>query len=66
MADPNVEIGQMNMTMTFEPEVITASPAVTGQARQMAADRARLKELLRPLILEVLGDEIDLNGRMRG
>ena len=66
MANADVEIGQMNMTMTFEPEIITASPAVTRQARQMAADRARLKDLLRPLILEVLGEEIDLHGRMRG
>ncbi|MEH2546708.1 hypothetical protein V1283_003353 [Bradyrhizobium sp. AZCC 2262] len=64
MANADVEIGQVNMTMNFESEV--AAPTVTGQARQIAADRARLKELLRPLILEVLCDEIDLNGRMRG
>jgi hypothetical protein len=66
MANADVEIGQVNMTMTFEPEAGTAAPAVTQQARQMAADRTRLKELLRPMILEIIGDEIEMHGRMRG
>jgi len=61
-----VAIDQMTATMEFEPEVITASPQGMARARADAADLQRLKELLRPLILEILDDELAMFGRMRG
>jgi hypothetical protein len=64
MTDVNVQ--NVDATFTFEPEVITASPGVVAAARQQAEDVARLKELLKPIILSILEDELSTHKRMRG
>jgi hypothetical protein len=65
MAD--VEIGQMDTTIEFEPE--TGAPngaSLASQADASASDMARLRALLRPVILEILDDELNRYVRMRG
>ncbi|MGB4827040.1 MAG: hypothetical protein WBP18_07140 [Paracoccaceae bacterium] len=62
----DVGIGQMTTTIEFEPEVKTASPQGMARAAAEATDVQRLKELLRPVIMDILGDELDLHERMRG
>lgn len=63
----NVEIGTMDTTIEFEPEVITAgAPAPAAGAPESLADAVRLRELLRPVILELLEDELARYSRMRG
>jgi len=37
-----------------------------ARAAAEATDVQRLKELLRPVIMDILGDELDLHERMRG
>ena len=65
----DVDIIQADATIEFEPEVITASPGaapLASHADATATDLARLRALLRPVILEILDDEISRYVRMRG
>jgi hypothetical protein len=63
----NVEIGTMDTTIEFEPEVITAgAPGAVAGAAGTAGDALRLRELLRPVILELLEEELATYSRMRG
>jgi hypothetical protein len=63
--DPQLSIGTMATTVTFEPDVITASPppAAIGGAGD---DVARLRALLRPIISDLLREELRTGMRMRG
>ena len=62
-----VEIGTMDTTIEFEPEVITArAPSEMAAGEAMAGDALRLRELLRPVIIELLEDELASYTRMRG
>lgn len=62
----DVSVTNVDASITFEEEVITASPEATATARANAEDAARLKDLLRPIILEILEDELSSYTRMRG
>jgi hypothetical protein len=65
----DIEIGQMDTTIEFEPELVTATPgppALPGGAEGSAVDLARLRALLRPVIMELLEDELSRYTRMRG
>ena len=62
-----VEIGTMDTTIEFEPEVITATaPSEMAAGEAAAGDALRLRELLRPVIIELLEDELASYTRMRG
>lgn len=61
-----VNVRNVDAAITFEEEVITASPEVTAAARANAEDAARLRDLLKPIILEILEDELSSYTRMRG
>jgi len=62
-----VEIGTMDTTIEFEPEVIVGrAPTPAGDADAMAGDALRLRELLRPIIVELLEDELAQYTRGRG
>jgi hypothetical protein len=60
MAD--TEIMDFEADITFEPMVITASPNALGED----PDIARVREILRPLIMELLMEEYDVVQRMMG
>ena len=62
----DVNVMNVDATISFEEAVITASPDATAAARAQAEDAARLKGLLRPIILEILEDELSTYCRMRG
>jgi hypothetical protein len=65
----NVEIGSMETTIEFEPETIVGQPASgpTGTAPAGApVDVAALRELLRPLVIELLEGELARHMRIRG
>lgn len=62
----DVEIDRLNTTLEFGPEPAGAAPAVPVASGVTATDVERLKELLRPMILQVLGDEFDLSTRIGG
>lgn len=62
----DVAIDKMTTTIEFEPAGPAAMPQGVAGSRAEAADRMRLKELLRPVILEILGDELAMHARMRG
>ena len=65
MAD--VEIGQMDTTIEFESETGAPNGApLSGQPDAPANDMERLRALLRPVILEILDDELSRYVRMRG
>ena len=63
-----VQIGQMDTVIEFEPEVITATPPqfATPGAGAGGDDVSRLRELLRPIIIDLLEDELSRYMRMRG
>lgn len=67
MAD--LQIGSMDTTIEFEVESV-AAPAGTSPGGEGAgggaADMLRLRELLRPLVLEVLEEELARYARIRG
>lgn len=63
----DTQIDQFNTVLTLEDDYVTAAPppgAPAGAAQE--ADVQRLKLLLRPVILEILRDELDLDLRMGG
>jgi hypothetical protein len=63
----NVDIVNVDATFEFEPEVTgTAAPPALPGAAGGVADAQRLRELLRPVILEVLEDELARHSRTRG
>jgi hypothetical protein len=62
----NVQIRDMEAVIELEPEVITASPGAATAPDPVASDMARLRALLRPVILELLDDELSRYRRMRG
>lgn len=62
-----LEIGRLDATIEFEPEAgggATASGVPAGGPA--AGDLMRLRELLRPLVIELLEDELARYMRMRG
>ena len=64
----DVQIGQMDTVIEFEPEVITATPpqyTAPGEASG-GDDVARLRALLRPIIVGLLEDELSTYMRRRG
>ena len=64
----DVQIGQMDTVIEFEPEVITATPpqyAAPG-AGGGGDDVSRLRDLLRPIIIDLLEDELSTYMRRRG
>jgi hypothetical protein len=66
MAD--VRIGTMETTLELEPEPVAAAATSSpgGEPAGSPADALRLRELLRPLVLEVLEDELARYTRIRG
>lgn len=60
MAD--TEIMDFEADITFEPMVITASPSALGED----FDFERIREILRPIILDLLSEEYDTVCRMTG
>lgn len=72
MSNPQLDIGSFDATIEFEPEVIigrapgSISVAGEGDAGGTATDALRLRELLRPVIIELLEDELARYTRMRG
>jgi hypothetical protein len=60
-----VNVTNVDATFTFEPEA-TAQPAAVATARQQAEEVVRLKALLKPIIMEILEDELSTHKRMRG
>ncbi len=63
MADTEVE--EMVTEITFEPMVVTASPPGPAAAGP-ADDVAQLREILRPLILDLIAEEYETVRRMMG
>lgn len=59
---PGVAIGAVNSSISFEPDV-TARPI--DQIRAEFADIERIRELLRPIIIDLLGEELARHRRMR-
>lgn len=68
MSNEQLDIGSFDATIEFEPEVIIGrAPASAGAASEGdATDALRLRELLRPVIIELLEDELARYTRMRG
>lgn len=67
----NVEIIDMSTTLEFEPEVITARAPAAAEgggtaAGGTASDMMRAREILRPLIVELLEEELTHYTRTRG
>jgi len=68
----DLDIGSFDATIEFEPEVIIGrAPGSAGapgevDAAGAATDALRLRELLRPIIIELLEDELSRYTRMRG
>lgn len=60
---PGVAIGAVNSSISFEPDVLTARPI--DQIRAEFADIERIRELLRPIIIDLLGEELARHRRMR-
>jgi hypothetical protein len=60
---PGVTIGSVNSTITFEDEVITARPL--DQIRAEMNDIDRIRDLLRPIITDLLSEELARQRRMR-
>jgi hypothetical protein len=72
MSNEQLDIGNFDATIEFEPELIigrapgSAGAAGEGDAASAATDALRLRELLRPVIIELLEDELARYTRMRG
>lgn len=63
----NVEIGNVEASFEFEPEVIVGRvPTAAAGGAAEPADLMRLRELLRPLVIELLEDELARYTRIRG
>lgn len=60
---PSVKIGSVNSSITFEDEVITARPL--DQIRAEMNDIDRIRDLLRPIITDLLSEELARQRRMR-
>lgn len=60
MAD--TEIVDFEADITFEPMVITATPGIVSED----PDITRMREILRPLIMDLLVEEYDVVRRMMG
>ena len=60
-----VQIGSMETVIEFEPETITAAPPAQSAAGD-GGDIARLRALLRPIVIDLLEDELSTYTRMRG
>ena len=65
-SQPQVQIGQMDTVIEFEPEVITATPPQFAAPGAAGDDVSRLRELLRPIIVDLLEDELSTYMRRRG
>lgn len=63
--DAQVSIGTVDMTVTFEPDAISAAPPQAGAGDQ-GDEVMRLRALLRPIISDLLRDELRTSMRMRG
>jgi hypothetical protein len=66
MSNEQLDIGNFDATIEFEPELIIGRAPGEGDAASAATDALRLRELLRPVIIELLEDELARYTRMRG
>ena len=62
----DVNVSNVTAEITFEPEVIVASPEARAAALEFQRDIARVRELLRPIIIEIIEDEFATYQRSRG
>lgn len=60
---PGVSIGAVSSSITFEEETIVARPI--DQIRSEFADIDRIRDLLRPIITDLLSDELARQRRIR-
>lgn len=63
-----LEIGRLDATIEFDSEAggAATSPDAPAGAAAAAGDLMRLRELLRPLVIELLEDELARYLRIRG
>jgi hypothetical protein len=61
---PGVTIGAVSSSITFEDDTIVARPI--EQIRAEFDDIERIRDLLRPIIVDLLGEELARHRRMRG
>lgn len=63
----DVAINKVSSELIIEPDTVTGSPgAMSGGPGFHDMEVARLKDLLRPIIVELLGEELARTSRMRG
>jgi hypothetical protein len=62
----DVSINSVSASINFQPDSPSGTPAASGMAGGQGDDPARLRALLRPIILELLEDELGNYLRMRG
>jgi hypothetical protein len=61
---PGVTIGAVSSSITFEDDPLVARPI--EQIRAQFDDIERIRDLLRPIIVDLLGEELARHRRMRG
>ena len=61
-----VQITDMSTVIAFETETITATPPQFASGDGRGDDASRLRELLRPIIVDLLEDELSRYMRRRG
>lgn len=61
---PGVTIGAVSSSITFEDDTLVARPI--EQIRAEFDDIERIRDLLRPIIVDLLGEELARHRRMRG
>ena len=62
----DVTIADMQTTITFEPDTIVGRVPVPGPQDGRTDDVEALRRILRPIIIDLLSDELNQYMRMRG
>ncbi len=62
----DVQIGQMDTVIELQQDTVTAMPPGAAPAAAGGDEIERLRALLRPIIIELLEDELGTYRRMRG
>jgi hypothetical protein len=62
----DVTIADMQTTITFEPDVIVGRAPAASPADGGTGDVEALRRILRPIIIDLLSDELNQYMRMRG
>ena len=62
----DVTIADMQTTITFEQDSISDRPPVASPQDGGTADVEALRRILRPIIIDLLSDELNQYMRMRG